>query len=257
MGKTPKKTSNYLEEPNLNSELILINNAKKLKDNPSLLNEEHVDEIMDLRGQFTALSNRDEMGLQKQKRVIRDRIRDLSYITYTDRDQDLFGKMILTAINRIASRPQFSGYTYLDEMKSLSVQHIFLYTWKFDPYKQSKITGQYASAFAYISTIIFNAFIATIIKMKKEQEKAKADWLEHNKLIHRDPNKIVYDEEYTTAHRHVKLSTLEPEGLIEKLKSMTINEEIEFTIPKDYKITEKEYNFIIKYHFNISIKRSS
>ncbi len=250
-----KESSHYLSEPVLNSELVLVSNAKKLKEDPKLLNEEHIDEIMELRQQFIALADRDEVGLQKQKRVIRDRIRDLSVLTYTDRDKDLFGKMILVAIDRIASRPQFSGYTYIDEMKSLAIQHIFKYTWKFNPYKQSKITGQYASAFAYISTTIFNAFIATIIKFKKDQAKAKADWLEHNKLIHRDPNKIVYDEEYTLPHRHVKLATLGVGELISEIKKITINEEIEFTIPEDYKITEKDHDFILKYHHNISIKR--
>ncbi len=255
-----KITHKYLLEPVLNSELILVNNAKLLKKNPDLLNEEHLSRIENLRNQFITIDERSEsgeMGLQKEKRKVRDEIRDLSYITFTNRDTNLFGQMITTMSKKIVSRPQFSNYTIKDEMQSLAIQHILLYTWKFNPYIQSKITGQYASAFAYISTIIFNACVASINKMHKDQDKAKEDFLEHQKLIHRDPNCSTYEEEITHSEpvRTINFVELNPEELLSKIKSITIREETEFWIPWDYKITPRDHDYILKYEYNISIRR--
>lgn len=252
----------YLLEPILNSELILVNNAKKLKEDPSLLNEQYLPRIQDLRDQYVvleSLTDSGEKGHQSSKRTVRDEIRDLSTLTYTDRDTNLFGQMITTMTQKIVTRPQFSGYTIKEEMQSLAIQHILLYSYRFDPYRQSEITGQFISAFAYISTIIFNACIATINKFNREQEKAKSDFLERQKLIHRDPNCSTIGPEFENAQRQITLPNLEPKEneLLKIIKDTTINEPTEFFIPDDYKISEKELNFILKYEHNISIRRMS
>ena len=245
---------NYLLEPILNSELQLINNSKLLKKDKSLY-ADYTERINELREQYIKLEERSnsEKGLQKEKRIIRDELRLLSSKTYVNRDKELFAKMITTMINKIATRPQFSGYTYLDDMKGLAAQHILMYTWKFDPFRQSKITKQYVSAFTYISTIIFNAFIATINNFQKEQKKAKEQFLETQKLIHRDPNVSTYGDDYSIAKRTIKL--VEVESLIENIKSIEINEDTIFIIPQDYKITEIDYNYILNHEYNISIQR--
>ena len=245
----------FLLEPILSSELILVNNAKLLKKDPSLLNEVHLDEIHNLRDEFTKLEEMDQDGLQKEKRTIRDRIKKLSVITYTNRDTNLFGQMITTMAQKIVTRPQFSNYTFKDEMQSLAIQHILLYTWKFDPYKKSDITGQYINAFAYISTIIFNAAIATINNFNKEQAKAKEGFLEHQKLIHRDVNASTYGPEYENAKNKIHLYNLKKDDLLVTMKSITIHEATEFWIPGDYKITSKEMDYILKYEHNISVRR--
>ena len=248
----------YLLEPVLNSELILVNNAKKLKKDPTLLNEKHLSRIEELCNEFIeleSLTSGGEKGYQSTKRKVRDEIRDLSSMTYTDRDTNMFGQMITTITQKIVTRPQFSGYTIKDEMQSLAIQHILLYSHGFDPYRQSEITGQFISAFAYISTIVFNACIATINKFNKEQLKAKEDFLEHQKLIHRDPNKSTIGPEFENAERVVHLPSLKQGELYNTIKSTTITQATEFYIPQDYKITEKELNFVLKYEYNISIKR--
>jgi hypothetical protein len=249
----------YLLEPILNSELLLVNNAKKLKENPHLLDETYLPRIQELREKFIELNQRSftEKGLQKEMRKTRDELRDLSYKTYTNRDTNLFGQMITTMIDKILSRPQFNNYSFKNDMKSLATQHILLYTSKFDPYRKSKITGQYISAFAYISTIIFNASIATINKHKLEQQKAKEDFLEHQKLIHREPNRSTYGPDFDNPSRKINLPNLKPveNELLKIMKKITINEATEFWIPSDYKITPKEIDFIEKYIYNISIRR--
>ncbi len=258
--KVKKIKSNYLAEPILLSELILINNAKLLVKDQSLLNEKHLDKISELRKDYILLDERTDSGenlLQKEKREIRDQIRDLSWVTYTERDRELFGRMISEITRRIATQPKFSGYTFKDEMQSLAIQHILLYTYKFDPYRQSKITNQYASAFAYISTIAHNAAIATINNFTKEQKKMKEDWLEKNKLIHRDPNQSTYGEDYSLPTRTIKLTTIEEGDLIHKIKGITIHEETKFIIPDSYKITARDYDYILKYEHNISVVREA
>lgn len=248
----------YLLEPVLNSELILVNNAKKLKDNPELLNEQHLPRIEELRERYVELegyTDAGEKGLQSTKRAVRDELRDISYVTYTDRDTNLFGQMITTMTQKIVTRPQFSGYTIKEEMQSLAIQHILLYSYKFDPYRQSEITGQFISAFAYISTIIFNACIATINKFNKEQEKAKTDFLERQKLIHRDPNASTIGPDFEEVNRSIKFPKMKQGELLSTIKSFTITEATEFWIPDDYKISEKELDFVLKYVHNISIRR--
>jgi len=249
---------NYLSEPILNSELVLINNAKLLENDENLYNDVYLEKIDKLRQDFINLekkSNNGEYGLQKEKRLIRDELRDLSKKTYINRDTRLFGDMITMIVNRIASRPQFSNYTFVNEMKSLAIEHILLYTYKFDPYRQSKISGQYASAFAYISTIAFNAFIATINNFNKEQKKAKEQFLERQKLIHKEPNTSTYGPDHSDVEEVIELPDLKDNDLYNTLKHMTILKETKFLIPKNYKIDEKTYNFITKYEYNISIGR--
>jgi len=248
-------TKSYLLEPILNSELVLINNAKKLALDPTLLNETNLVKIQELRDRFIELDDLSAPGSQAEKRKVRDELRDLSSATYTNRDKEMFGNMIIMMTDKIVTRPQFSNYTFKDEMKSLSIQYILKYTHSFDPYKQSQITNQYVSAFAYISTIIFNACIATINKFNKEQAKAKEDFLERQKLIHKDPNRSTLGPEYSTPSRSIRFVTLEEGELLKNLKSITIQEETEVWIPKDYKITEKDYNYVMHYFYNISIRR--
>ena len=252
------KTITYIAEPVLNSELVMINNSKLLQKDQSLFNEEYIPKIETLRNEFIrleSLTDNGATGLQKQKRVIRDEIRDLSVKTYTNRDNNIFGSMITLIVDKIASRPQFSNYTFITEMKSLAIEHILKYTYKFDPYRQSLISGQYASAFAYISTIAFHAFIATINRFNKEQSKAKEAWIQKNKLIHREPNVSTYGPDHSEIERTIKLPHLKEHELYNFIKHTTINEETEIWIPTEYKIDIKTYDFILKYEYNLSIRR--
>ena len=248
----------YLLEPLLSSELILINNSKLLEKEPSLKNEEYLPRINELRKQFiklSELSDTGETGLQKQKREVRDELRQISSYTYTLRDNELFGRMITAISHGVITRPQFSGYSFTGEMQSLAIQHILKYSHGFKPFKKSSITGQYISAFGYISTICFNAAVATINKFTREQNKAKEDWLEHSKLIHRDPNQSTYGPDHSDVTRTIKFIELAPGALISKIKQVTIHEETKFLIPVDYKITEKDHSFVLRYEYNISIER--
>lgn len=256
---TNKNASHYMSEPTLNSELILRNNRLKLDKDKKLFNDEHLEELLELRAEYERLDQDDSSGLQKIKRDIRNRIRDLSSLTYIKRDDNIFGSMAIQVMNNIATRPNFSGYSYLNEMKSLATEHILKYTWKFDSYRQSKISGQYISAFTYISTIIFNAFVATINKQNKEAEKIKQDFLENQRLFHRDPNQSTYGEDHSSVQKTVTIINIKKK-LFNEIEKIALDcDDIMVMIPEDYVIEMKEYIMITQYSeknkVNMSISR--
>jgi hypothetical protein len=246
----------YLLEPVVNSELILFNNSKKLKNNKKLFNDAYIDEIAKLRLEYKSIY--DTQGLQKKKRDIRNRLRDISSKTYVNRDPNIFGEMMLQIIDGIASRPNFSNYSYLNEMKSLAVEHILKYTWKFDPYKQSKITNQYISAFTYLTTITFNAFVATINKRNKEIEQHKKEYQESVKLKQKQPNHSTYeDKEYTEIEKTVVFNTLTKDTLFENVKKIILDvDDILIKIPEDYFISPEEFKAIYEYTDNNNVRLS-
>jgi len=251
--------NNYMSEPTLNSELILRNNRLKLEANPDLFNTDSLDELIELRKKYEKLDQDDSSGLQKIKRDIRNRIRDISTTTYVYRDDNIFGGMIMQLINNIATRPNFSGYSYLNDMKSLATEHILKYTWKFDSYRQSKISGQYISAFTYISTIVFNAFVATIKKQNKEAEKIKKDFLETQKLFHREPNSSTYGEDHSEIEKTVVITNIKKK-LFNEIEKIPLDcKDILVKVPNDYNIDMREYIMITQYstkhEINLSISR--
>jgi len=237
----------YLSEPSLNSELILINNSKLLKNNPELYNNTYIEKIMNLRTEYEKLVTNDSLGLQKIKRKLRDEIRELSLKTFVDRDTNLFGEMILLIMEKILTRPNFRYYNYKNEMKSLAVEYILKYTWKFDPNKRSKINNQYVSAFAYLSTIIFNAFVATINKYEKEKEKVKEDFLETQKMFHLDHKQSTYEKDYSEPKKNVIFNSINS-SLFELIKQIILDvDNIQIYYPNDYLISLEEYEKIKGY----------
>lgn len=70
------------------------------------------------------------------------------------------GECIMLIAENLATMPKFSGYTFIDEMKSDGVENVCLYIDNFDPDK-------YNNPFAYITKIIYYAFLRRIAKEKK------------------------------------------------------------------------------------------
>ena len=246
----------YLYESVLMSELILFNNLEKLKADPNLFNDTKLNELEQLRDKAVELERSSKKGLQKEKREIRNQIRNLSSQSYVYRDTDIFGEMISAMADRILTRPQFSNYTFKEDMKGLGIEYVLKYCNNFDPYKTSKISGQSVSAFAYISTIIFNGIIQVINSFNREQEKMKAQIQERQKLFHKDPNVSTYAPEFEDIKYkdiHLDYSDIE-KGLLKQMKKYTIHEPTRFIIPEDYVITEDDLHYIEKYTIGISRK---
>jgi len=256
---TDKKSKNYGKFQLIKKDFEKLHNKMVFLTAPPKQNGIHIDEIMELRTEYEKLDADNSPGLQKIKRDIRNKIRDLSAITFIRRDKNFFGGMVMVVMNKIITRPNFSGYSYKPEMKSLSTEHIFKYTWRFDSYKQSQISGQFVSAFTYISTIIFNAYVATINKQNDELKKIKADFIETQKMKHREPNKSTYGTDTSEINKYVNIINI-PNTLFEEIQKIVIDcEDILVTYPDDYRISMDEYNNISDYvkenNVNISLTR--
>jgi len=253
MPKTSKPS--YLNESILLSELILVNNAKKLKESPDLYNDEHYEEIEKLRNEIIELENNPKKGSQKKKKEIRNKIRELSSKTFIYRDSEMFGEMINTMADRILTRPQFSNYSFKDEMKSLGIEYVLKYSHSFNPFMTSKISNHYVSSFAYISTIIFNGILQVINKHKKETKQIKEYIEQHQKSFHySDHNSSIIGPEFENIdYKIINISNeqLENHNLLNIMRSYTMDKPLQFIIPKNYKITEKDYNYIMKYSISI------
>jgi hypothetical protein len=71
------------------------------------------------------------------------------------------GTCIWQIATRLASKPNFSGYTFKDDMIMDGVENSILYIHNFDPDK-------YQNPFAYFTKIIWFAFLRRIAKEKKQ-----------------------------------------------------------------------------------------
>lgn len=71
------------------------------------------------------------------------------------------GDCIYQISNRLATKPNFSGYTYKEDMIMDGIENCLLYINNFDPNKSS-------NPFAYFTQIIWYAFLRRIAKEKKQ-----------------------------------------------------------------------------------------
>lgn len=74
---------------------------------------------------------------------------------------EYIGKCIFMIANRLATKPNFSGYSYKEDMISDGIENCLQYIHNFDPEKSS-------NPFAYFTQIIWYAFLRRIHKEKKQ-----------------------------------------------------------------------------------------
>lgn len=74
---------------------------------------------------------------------------------------EYIGSCIFQIANRLATKPNFSGYTYKDDMISDGIENCLLYMHNFNPEKSQ-------NPFAYFTQIIWYAFLRRIQKEKKQ-----------------------------------------------------------------------------------------
>lgn len=93
----------------------------------------------------------------------KDLLIEISIYKQTEIFHNKLGSMILQIVDGLAHRPNFYGYTYIEDMKSEAHLAILKGLKNFDPNKSS-------NPFAYITQIGWNAFIAFINKEKKKSK---------------------------------------------------------------------------------------
>lgn len=74
---------------------------------------------------------------------------------------DYVGTCIFQIATRLATKPNFSGYSYKDDMISDGIENCLLYINNFNPEKSQ-------NPFAYFTQIIWYAFLRRIAKEKKQ-----------------------------------------------------------------------------------------
>jgi len=74
---------------------------------------------------------------------------------------EYIGKCIYQIATRLATKPNFSGYTYKDDMISDGIENCLQYMHNFNPEKSQ-------NPFAYFTQIIWYAFLRRIAKEKKQ-----------------------------------------------------------------------------------------
>ena len=79
----------------------------------------------------------------------------------TPKVPEYIGSCILMIATRLATKPNFSGYSYKDEMISDGIENCLQYIHNFDPEKSQ-------NPFAYFTQIIWYAFLRRIQKEKKQ-----------------------------------------------------------------------------------------
>lgn len=100
--------------------------------------------------------------LYEHMTVYYDRVQEAKRMgTEPPRVPDYVGECILLISSHLANKGNFSGYSYIDEMKSDGIENALLYIDNFDP-KKSK------NPFAYFTQIIKFAFIRRIEKERKQ-----------------------------------------------------------------------------------------
>lgn len=88
----------------------------------------------------------------------------------TARVPDYIGQCIMAICTKLSTKPNFSGYSYRDEMVADGIENCIAAVGGFDPEKSS-------NPFAYFTQIAWNAFIRRITKEKKQQ------YIKHKNMV--------------------------------------------------------------------------
>lgn len=132
-------------------------------------NKELVAEIIELRKSFDAAREKHDRDLQEAKdaNAPQEVIDALNKKDIIGTPSERLGEIFMDLVENYATKSNFSGYTYLDEMKSRAIFFLLKYSKSFNPDKSS-------NAFAYCTQIVKNAFIQVINKENKHIATKKA-----------------------------------------------------------------------------------
>lgn len=106
--------------------------------------------------------------------------------TQLPRISNYVGECILKIANHLSMKPNFSGYTSREDMIGDGVENCVMYLHNFNPDKSP-------NAFAYVTQIIFFAFLRRIQKEKKQR------YIKH-KMVERTAIFEILQEEGIAAH---------------------------------------------------------
>jgi DNA-directed RNA polymerase specialized sigma subunit len=137
---------------------------------------------------------------------------------------DYIGRCFLLIATRLATKPNFSGYTYKQDMISDGVENCLQYMHNFDPSKSE-------NPFAYFTQYIWNAFLRRIQKEKKQMYirfKSSQEMMNELAMMESGDAKVVLNEapEYIGEFIHDFEEKLKPKKIDEVLDNETGSSDI-------------------------------
>jgi hypothetical protein len=147
---------------------------------------------------------------------------------------DYVGKCILLIANKLSNRPNFINYPFKDEMISDGIENCLMYIDNFDPNKSS-------NPFAYITQIVYFAFIRRITREKKHLY-TKHKMIERSMIFNELATQSEYNEQteqsfFENEHMNDFVRSFEETNFKKKKKKIV---GIEKFIEEDITTLEKE-----------------
>lgn len=105
--------------------------------------------------------------VQKRQHVNNEELKnELMKFKATGKASERLGEIFLDLVENYATKSNFSGYSYLEEMKSKAIYFLLCYSKSFNPEKST-------NAFAYCTQFVYHAFLQVIKKENKHAEAVK------------------------------------------------------------------------------------
>lgn len=125
---------------------------------------QHIGRVMDIQDNRNRKRGRGKIKIIKRQHVNNKELREqLLMFIDTGKATERLGEIFIDLVDNYATKSNFSGYSYLEEMKSRAIFFLLKYSHSFNPLKSE-------NAFAYCTQIVKNAFIQVIKKEKKHAE---------------------------------------------------------------------------------------
>jgi len=103
----------------------------------------------------------EDLQNKKIREVVRSHSKNLSFSKNHGETTNHLGSLYYTLVEEYAKQPNWSGYSYLEEMKADAIVQLISWGLKFDE-------SQTNNPFAYMTTTIYRSFINTLKREKKE-----------------------------------------------------------------------------------------
>ncbi len=185
-----RNTQNYISEIRLKSEIVKINNARKIRlqqeaykyydfnttTTPTqtinlvkanqylleLLEDEH-NTCSRLSGVIDSCDKDTYKELIKEFDAHYNNCIDISEKVFIPNiSREVYGEYVMQITTNLTKSAKFSGYTWHDDMRSLAHEYATKYIHNYNPRYLSPLTGRSGNAFAYITQIAYNAFVKII-----------------------------------------------------------------------------------------------
>lgn len=132
-------------------------------------NEELVNELLKFKDSYNNELKKKELKIKKAKKsgMSDEQIEKIQNQEVFGVPSERLGEIFVNLVDNFATKSNFSGYTYLEEMKSRAIFFLLKYSKGFNPEKSK-------NAFSYCTQFVYHAFLQVIKKEKKHIEAKKA-----------------------------------------------------------------------------------